>query len=346
MQPKTFLVDFAPTVWKETPAQLRRKQYVDDLLKIYDLGEVVFCSHAECLERGVTENPDVIICCYEYFAREIKDKIPEAVLYVTEGVSGVFSRKAEVEEKMKSNKKIFEDAADTVKRIREASPEERDQMRKFHALSYDELYKMIQQAIIGDNEDLRKKAWDLLWGPGEKNSAIIWMRVQMMAEVWEGSKGDRLEQLMLMSMGRHLDLGLVRKMDTFTDADGQQYHQYMFLDPYGNDFNYIRRLPFGTKDQDRYTYEALLKKNEIPINYMRLQMEAVQFRKEINEYLQAQCEQISSVLDKWKENPELGRKELGVGSKPEHEDLALSKDDVNYLQEKLRQIHDRLSLDE
>jgi hypothetical protein len=345
MQPKTFLVDFAPTTWKETPSQLLRKEYVDELFKTYDLGEVIPCSLTECKERGPVEKPDVIICTYRYEAQEIKTLVPEAVMYVVDGVSMVFSRKAEIEEKMEENRKIFKDAAETVQRIREATPEEREQMRKYHAMTYDETYKMIQHAIISDNEDLRKKAWDLLWGPGEKNSNIIWMRVQMMAEVWEGSKGDRLEQLMLMSMERHLDLGLVRKMDIFTDADGQQYHQYMFLDPYGNDFNHIRRLPFGTKDQDRYTYEALLEKNEIPTNYLRLQMEAVQFRKEINEYLQAECKQISLVLDKWKENPELGRKDLGVGSKPEHEDLPLVEDDVLYLQEKILKLQERMNLE-
>ncbi len=266
-------------------------------------------------------------------------------MYVVDGVSTVFSRKAEIEEKMEENRKIFKDAAETVQRIREASPEEREQMRKYHAMTYDETYKMIQHAIISDNEDLRKKAWDLLWGPGEKNSNIIWMRVQMMAEVWEGSKGDRLEQLMLMSMERHLDLGLARKMDIFTDADGQQYHQYMFLDPYGNDLNHIRRLPFGTKDQDRYTYEAMLEKNEIPKNYMRLQMEAVQFRKECNDYLTAQCDQISLVLDKWKANPELGRKDLGVASRPEHENLPLVEDDILYLQEKVKSLRDKIILE-
>ncbi len=342
MNPKTFLVDFAPTVWKETPSQLRRKEYVDELFKIYDLGEVIHCTLSECKERGPVEKPDIIICTYEYEAREIKTLIPEAVLYVAEGVSGVFSRKAETEEKIEKNRKIFEDAAETVQRIREATPEEREQMRKFHALSYDEFYKMIQKAIISDDEDLRKKAWDLLWGPGEKNSNIIWMRVQMMAEVWEGSKGEQLEKLMLMSMERHIDQGTARKIDDFEDADGQKYHQYMFLDPYGEDLKHIRRLPFALKDQTRIGYENLLEKCEIPTNYLRVQVEANSLRKQWDDHLEAECAKIHLVLEKWKENPELGRKDLGVASRQEDEEVPLNEDEVLYLQNFEKQLRSKV----
>lgn len=338
MNPKTFLVDFAPTAWKETPAQLRRKQYVDELLKTYDLGELVFCTLAECKERGVVEKPDIIICCYEFYAREIKELIPEAVLYVVEGVSGIFSRKAEIEEKIENNKKIFEDATDTVRRIREASPDEREKMRKFHAMSYSEVYEMIQQAIISDNEDLKKKAWDLLWGPGEKNSNIIWMRVQMMAEVWEGSKGKNLEQLMLMSMERHIDFGLARKIENYTDESGQEYHQYVYIDPFGNDMEYARRLPCASKDQERYSYEALLEKNEIPKNYMRVQLEANQFKKEVDDYRANERAKILKVLERYKQNPKLGQKELGIACKPEDEDKALTKKEIENLKEILKRL--------
>lgn len=312
MNPRTYLVDFMPTITKETPAQLKRKEYGDGILGTYDLGEVIPLSLTECKKRGPEEKPDVIICTYEYEAREIKELVPEAVLYVVDSVNSVFSRKAEIEEKMEENTKKFKDAEETVQRIRDASDEEREQMRKFHAMSYDEVYKMITQAIISDNEDLRKKAWDLLWGPGEKNSNIIWMRVQMMAEVWEHSKGKQLEQLMLMSMERHIELGVARKMDNFTDADGQEYHQYMFLDPFGNDFNYIRRLPFATKDQERYGYERVLEESGIPANYMRVQLEATQFRKELDEYLEEECKKVQRVLEEYEKNPRKSRKELGV----------------------------------
>lgn len=338
MQPKTFLVDFAPTTWKETPSQLRRKGYVDELFKTYDLGEVIPCSLTECKERGPVEKPDIIICTYRYEAQEIKTLVPEAVMYVVDGVSTVFSRKAEIEEKMEENRKIFKDAAETVQRIREATPEEREQMRKYHAMTYDETYKMIQHAIISDNEDLRKKAWDLLWGPGEKNSNIIWMRVQMMAEVWEGSKGERLEQLMLMSMERHIDFGLARKIENYIDEDGQEYHQYVYIDPYGHDMEYVRKLPCASKDQERYSYEALLEKNDLPKNYLRVQMEANQFKKEVDEYREAERAKILAVLENYAKNPKMGRKELGVASEPEKEKKPLLKKEVIYLREILKRL--------
>ena len=342
MNPRTFLVDFAPATWKETPSQLRRREYVDELFKKYDLGEVISCTLSECKERGPIEKPDVIICTYEYEAREIKTLIPEAVLYVAEGVSGVFSRKAEVEEKMEKNRKIFEDAAETVQHIREATSEEREQMRKFHALSYDEFYKMVQKAIISDNEDLRKKAWDLLWGPGEKNSNIVWMRVQMMAEVWEGSKGEQLEKLMLMSMEKHIDQGTARKIDNFEDADGQKYHQYMFLDPYGDDLKHIRRLPLATKDQTRIGYENLLEKCEIPTNYLRVQVEANSLRKQWDDHLAEECRKIRKVLEEYEKDPGKCRKELGVATYAEYSDKdPLSKEEQERLKSFLKRFGDR-----
>lgn len=334
MTPKTWLVDFSPNITKQTPGQLRRKEYVDDVLSTYDLGEVTFIDNIEeCKRRGPEEKPDIIICTYEYGAREIKDAVPEAVLYVIEGLGSIYSRKAETAEKIEKNKKIFEDVAETIERIRTATDEERDQMRKFHAMSYDEVYKMITKAIIGDNEDLRKKAWDLLWGPGEKNSNIVWMRVQMMTEVWEHSKGEQLEQLMLMSMERHTDLGLARKIENYTDEDGQEYHQYVYIDPYGNDMEYVRKLPRASKDQERYSYEALLEKHELPKNYMRVQMEANQFKKEVDEYREAERAKIFAVLERYERNPKTGRKELGVASEPEKEKKPLLKKEVKYLRE-------------
>lgn len=199
-----------------------------------------------------------------------------------------------------------------VTHIREATDEERAQMRKVHGMSYKDMYKMIQRALISDDENLKKQAWDLLWGPGEKHKNIIWMRVQMMAEVWELSKGKTLEDLTLMSMERHIDNGIARKMGNFTDLEGREYHQYMFLDPYGNDYNYIRRIPCATKDQERYGYENLLESYDIPKNYLRIQLEADQIKKEWDEYLATECEKVINVLEKWKEDPKRSKKELGV----------------------------------
>ena len=138
------------------------------------------------------------------------------------------------------------------------------------------------------------------------------MRAQIMAEVWQGAKGKAFEQLMVMSMDRHIDQGTARKMDNFVDSDGQEYYQYMFLDPYGNDANHIRRLPFAKKDHEQFAYESLLEKNEIPTNYMRVQLEANQLRDQYDKHLQTEHDKIKAVLDKWEKDPKMNRKELGV----------------------------------
>ena len=63
-------------------------------------------------------------------------------------------------------------------------------------------------------------------------------------------------------MNQHIDNGMARKIENFTDEDGQIFHQYMFTDFYGRDINYIRRIPFGEKGQNKYAYETL--KQEYP----------------------------------------------------------------------------------
>lgn len=342
MNPKTLLVDFAPTITKETPSQLKRRAYAEEVLALYDLGDVTVCTMQECRELLTHTDPDIIIATSDHEASELKTLKPEAVLYSAISANSVFSRKAEEEERKEENKKIFDDAVRTVEMIRNATDEERVQMRKVHSLSYKERYDMITKAIISDNEDLKKKAWDLLWGPGEKHKDVIWMRVQMMAEVWEHSKGERLEQLMLMSMERYLDYDLVRPMDDFEDADGQKYYQYMFLDPFGNDFNHIRRLPYAPKDCDRYKYERMLEECGIPTNYLHLQMEANEIRKRWDEHLEHECTQIQTVLERWKEHPEYGRKQLGIASRKEDEETPLNEEEVEYIQSLLQSYRERI----
>ena len=295
MNPKTFLVDFMPDITKDTPSQLKRREYANGLLKAYDLGDIILCSLSECKKRCAEEKPEVVICTYEYEAREIKSLLPEAAIYVVESVNSVFSRKSDIDEKIEKNRKIFEEASYMIKRMRDSTDEERLQIRMFHSMSYDDLYKMIQRAIISEDENVRKQAWDLLWGPGEKHENFIWMRVQLMAEVWEHAKGKSLEELMLMSMSQHIEQNTARKMDNFIDSDGLEYYQYMFLDPFGKDTNHIRRLPFATKKQDRYGYENLLEKNEVPTNYLRVQLEANSLRKHYDDYLAGECVKVKRV---------------------------------------------------
>lgn len=316
---KTLVVGYEPPELDTLKgANLNKHQYFQETLALYNLGEVLFLSLEDGKKQINEVNPLLVFTFYDTYAREIKETKKDILLYVIPTHGQIFARKAEVEKQKNKLNKILTEAESVVAEI--VNGEKSDtELRKYASLSYKDLYDMITKALISDDEDLKKKAWDLLWGEGEKHSDIIWMRVQMMAECWEHSKGESLEKLMLMSMERHTDMRLARKMDMFTDADGQQYHQYMFLDPYGNDINHIRRLPCAIKDEDRYAYEARLEKCEIPINYMRVQLEATQFRKECDDYLQSECDKIQAVLDKYEKNPELSKKDLGVGTRTDEE---------------------------
>lgn len=299
-------------------AQLLRHQYFQATLASYNLGEVLFLSLEEAKKQIHEINPLLVFAFYDTYAGELKEIKKDVLLYVIPTHGQIFARKVEVDEQKEKLNKILAEAESIIAEVISGEKEEAD-LRMFAGLSYKDLYDMITKALISDDEDLKKKAWSLLWDDGEKHRDLIWMRVQMMAECWEHSKGENLEKLMLMSMERHIDMRLARKMDMFTDADGQQYHQYMFLSPYGHDMNHIRRLPCAIKDEDRYAYEARLEKCEIPTNFLRVQVEANQFRKECDQYLEGECAKIQAVIDKYKDNPELGRKDLGVGYRDENE---------------------------
>lgn len=342
MNPVTFIIDFVPKPAKETPSALRNKNYALDLIDSRDLGEVIICTSDNYKEMLLVHNPFIIITTSEWDARQIKEHKSDAMLYVTPAVTSVFSKKAETEEKMEKQRKLFDEVERIVKKVRESDDAERESMRRFSAMSYDDMYKMIQKAIISDDENLRKKAWDLLWGEGEKHSNFIWMRVQMMAEMWDHADWKVREDLMCMSMERHLDLGTARKMDNFTDEDGLEYHQYMFLDPFGKDLNHIRRLPFATKGQDKYSYENLLEKNEIPTNYLRVQLEATSLRKQWDDYIASECVKVKRVLEDWKNDPNKSKKDLGVAPWNENDDVndPLTEHELNSLKKFLEKYQD------
>ena len=320
MNPKTLLIDFMPKEKKDTPSSIRNRKYVEDLMVGRDLGEIIDCDDNTYRELLISEDPFVVITTSDYTAGEVKELKPDVLVYSTLSVTSVFSRKTEVEEKIQKQKKVFDEIERIVKQIKESTEEERSGIRKFASMSYSEMYKMIQKALVSDDEDLKKKAWDLLFGEGERHSNLIWMRMQVMAEVWEHADFKTREKLMCMSMEKHIDQGTARMMDNVTDEDGLEYYKYMFLDPFGNDTNHIRRLPFATKGQDRYGYENLLEKNEIPTNYLRVQVEANSLRKQYDDYLEVECVKVEKVLEGWKKNKGKGKKELGVSTWKEGDD--------------------------
>ncbi len=84
--------------------------------------------------------------------------------------------------------------------------------------------------------------------------------------------------------------------------------------------NYVRRLPYAEKDQERYAYEVLLEKSEIPTNYIRVQMEANQMKDQKNDFIKDECEKVVRVLEEWKNDPKKSKKELHVLPWDPHDD--------------------------
>ena len=338
MHIKTLVVGYEPPELNTLKgAQLKRHQYFQDTLAKFNLGDLCFLSIEEAKKQIHELNPLLVLGFDEYTANEIKAIKADNLIYLIDSPNQIFARKAEIEEKQEKLHKILTEASGLLQDVMDGTQEEKD-LRHFASLSYNNMYDMFKKALISDDEKLKKSAWDTLFGEGERHSNIIWMRVQIMAEVWEGADWKGREKLMCMSMERHIDQGTARKMDNFVDADGQEYHQYMFLDPYGNDANHIRRLPFATKGQERFAYESLLEKNEIPTNYLRVQLEANQVRQQWDEYLQAEHDKISVVLSKWEEDPKMSRKEIGVAPTVDGgEDDPLSEREVETLKRMLKE---------
>lgn len=315
MQIDTLIIGYVPlsdTTGKK-PRELRDDKYFKDLLSRFNLGTVHFVSRENYKAKIDELNPLVIVSLGgDYYAQEVSQYKNSALLYATHDAGSVFYRKAETEEKKAKHIKVFSEIERIIKKIQNDGEKEVEAVRKFASMSYDEMYKMLKEAIVGENKDLHDKAWDLLFGKGEKHSNFVWMRIQLLAETWEHADGQGKEELMCMAMDQFVDEDMARKLDEFTDEDGQKFHQYMLCDLFGRDLNYIRRIPFGEKKQDKYAYEALLNRYETPANFMRVMLEAGQLRSQKEEYFKTESEKVLKVLTSWKENPTLSKKELGV----------------------------------
>ena len=170
-----------------------------------------------------------------------------------------------------------------IQKVIEDGEEKVPSLRKFAAMSYDDMYRMIVQAIIGEDDKLRKQAWSLL-NDNNAHKNFVWMRVQLICEAWDHCDGKGKEEFLCMAMNQHIDNGIARKLENFIDEEDQEFHQYMFMNFFGQDLNYIRRIPIGFKGQDKYNYTAILDKYETP-NGPRMMLEAGQMKSKLEEYL-------------------------------------------------------------
>lgn len=312
---RTLIIGYVPLTdlsGKKSRA-LKEDAYFKELLPKYDLGEVHFASHNDWQTKITEVNPlFTIVLGGDWYAQQVKDYKGDIMLYVSYAPSQIFHRKAEVEDKKEEQHKTLAEIAGLITKAREKGDVEIEAMRKFAAMSYKDMYDMIKQGLLSKDKKLHDSAWDLLFGEGERHSNLVWMRVNLLADVWDGADGKGREELMCLAMGQHVSNGLARKLDNFTDADGQQYHQYMFCNFFDQDLNYIRRIPFGEKGQDKWAYEKMLTDYETPANFVRVMLEASQLNKQKEEYFKEEATKVARVLAEWKEHPEKSMQELGV----------------------------------
>lgn len=285
MEINTLIIGYVPQadLVGKKPKELRDESYFKGLLAEFDLGELHFTDHSGWKEKVDRTNPLFIVSfAGEGFAEEIRQYKHDALLYVAYSPANVFHRKAETDEKKEKNIRIFSEIERLVQKIREGGEKELLAARRFAAMSYDDLYKMLVQAIIGEDENLRKGAWKLLTdNSGHKN--FLWMRGQLLCEVWNNADGKGKEEFLCLAMDQHIENGFARKMDDFVENE-QRFHQYMLCGFSGEDLNYIRRIPYGFKKQDKWAYQELLDKYETP-NGLAMMFEVGQCKTRKEEFL-------------------------------------------------------------
>ncbi|HRH23351.1 MAG TPA: hypothetical protein PK295_01845 [Candidatus Magasanikbacteria bacterium] len=282
----TVIIGFTPLtdLSQAKPRQIKEHEYFINLVAQYALGEVHYTEFENYRDIVDKVNPFFIITFDEMTAHSVKEHKKDVFFYVIDSPGSVFYRKATAEEKQERHRKVFEEIVDLIRNINESDEKGVAAIRKYAGMEYKEIYDMLIQMIISDNETARKQAWELL-SNNNGHSMFIWMRAQLLTELWSDADGKGKEEFLCLAMKQHIDNGFASKIEDFTDEDGQQYHQYMFQYVDGSDTNYIRRIPFGYKGQGKYEYEALLKKYETPIG-VAMMLEAGQLKSKREEIIQ------------------------------------------------------------
>jgi len=315
MEINTLIIRYVPITdtADKKPREIRDNNYFKELLSKYDLGNVHHVSQNPITWKAKIDEINPLIIVYlggEYYAKEVREYKNDALLYLADDAGSVFYRKAEAEEKKEKHRKIFSEIEKMIKKIKEDGEKEVEGIRKFSAMTYNDMYKMIQKAIISEDKELSKKAWELLMNKNG-HSDFIWMRVQLICECWEASDAKGKEKFLNLAMKDHIDNGLALELAIHTDEEGVQYRQYEFIYPNGQRTYYVRRIPIATKEMDKYGYENLLSKYETP-NGARMLLEVGQMKNEMKKYTDVEAEKIYRILKEWKINPDKTQRELNI----------------------------------
>lgn len=315
MEINTLIIGYVPMIDTagKKPREIRDENYFKELLSNYDLGIVHYASQNPINWKAKINEINPLVIIYlgsEYYAEEVRKYKNDALMYLVDDAGSIFYRKAEVEKKKEKHKKIFSEIEGIIKKIKDDGEKEIEGVRKFAAMTYDDMYKMIQRAIISEDKELSKKAWELLMSKNA-HSNFIWMRVQLICECWEAADARGKEKFLNLAMHDHIDNGLARELAIHTDEEGIQYRQYEFLYPNGQRTYYIRRIPIPTKGMEKYGYESLLTKYETP-NGARMLLEVGQMKDQMKEYTKAEAEKIYVILKEWKADPQKTQRELNI----------------------------------
>lgn len=342
MEINTLIIGYVPLtdITGKTSSQIRNNNYTKELINAFNLGTVHFANHSNWKDKVDEVNPLVIISlCGDYFTQEVKNYKGDVLLYSAHDAGTIFHRKAEIKEKKEKNLRIFKEAEKIIEGVRNKGEKEVETIRKYSAMSYNDIYDMLKKAIISDNKDLVKNAWELL-NDNNAHRNFVWMRVQLLTEIWQHCDGKGREEFLCNAMSQHVDNGMAYKMDDFVDEEGQKFHQYMFTDFDGRSLDYIRRVPYGEKKQDKFAYENILTKYETP-NGLQVMLEAGQMKSKKEEYIQNEVQKVYTILSKWKENSSLSKKELMVApwNPEDSEDDSLTEREITAIKNYLKRLN-------
>lgn len=260
---RTLVVGYEPSTDHAAlkPSERRNYEYFDGVLGELDLGEVHFAKHDTFREKINELDPVIVIAFDGSTAEAVRTHRRDVILYVVDSLSAVFYRKAEVAQRQEKHRKIFGEIAKLIERLQQGGQEEVEGAQRYAAMTFDDKYKMIIQAIISDREDLRQKAWELI-NRNDVDPDFLWIRAKLIIDLWQRADAKGRQEFLEAAMRGHIDSGAVRQIDDFTDEDGQVYLQYMRLDADGGDTGRIDRVPVAKPGQGKYDYENLFHKHD------------------------------------------------------------------------------------
>ncbi len=199
---RTLIVGYEPDYPSSLGSRYQRDQeYLDSLLKEFDVGELHFAGHDNFQERIDAIDPFIAVVFDESRAQAVRAYKKDVLIYLTDSPNRIFYRKAEMEERKTKQRSIFREIAGFVEHVRRRGEEELMAARRYASMTFQDKYKMVVQALTGEREDLRQKTWELL-NRNDVDPDFIWIRAKIIIEVWEKADEKSREEFMRLAEKR------------------------------------------------------------------------------------------------------------------------------------------------